>query len=88
MESTSIADESYSVAESSYFINFHRGRSTPAMSTGMSQVGMALTLFLTFFYQSTFLGFPFILIWPICEIINSDLHTRTRPKHSYEGSWE
>ena len=35
---------------------------TPAMSTESSQVGVALSFFLTYFYHFTFPGFPFKLI--------------------------
>ena len=41
------------------FIYFHRDLSAPAMSTDMSQVGVALSFILMYiFYHFTFPGFP------------------------------
>ena len=51
------------LTESSYFINFRRDLSSPAMSPDMSQVGVALfPSFQYNFYHFTFPGFPFIYI--------------------------
>ena len=51
------------LAESSSFIHFHRDLSAPAMTTDMSQIGVALfPSFQYIFYHFTIPGFPFILI--------------------------
>ena len=51
------------LAESSSFFHFHRELSASAMSTDMSQVGVALfPSFKYIFNNFTFPGFPFILI--------------------------
>ena len=52
-QSTSTADESQVLAESSVFNLFHHDLSAPAMSTDMSQVGVALfPSFQYIFYHS------------------------------------
>ena len=52
------------LAESSNFIYFHQALSAPAMSTDVSQVGVALSPFFKYiFYHFTFPGFPYILMF-------------------------